>query len=336
MSLITRDASSALKGFLLLLIVLAHNELLMTNSAGEQSFVLDCFQLFVVQGFFLLPFLYGRKVLTGRRALDYLANLWVPYAWIFVVCLLFNAAYTHRFASLVEYGYAFIIGSGPLLKRIIGFTYPWFLPAMFSLLILKGLYDRGGVWPVVLGAASGGFWIAIVGFGVNRYTVGNFTPLGISQALSSLPIALWSAALCTRLASRGNPVAVRMLTGFMFFLVVVAYYYRDLWPATMGRLLWFFMPISASAFLFSCRDILARSRLLILLGAYSMPIYLVHVIVYNALVRGLQPAHAGRSGVLAWGIFAFTVGISLGFSMGLKKFSRLYGWLFPSGFGRAA
>ena len=336
MNLISREASAAWKGFLIILIVLAHNELLMTNSAGEQSFALDCFQLFVVQGFFLLPFLYGPKELTGRRALDYLAKLCVPYAWIFAVCLLINAAYTHRFSTPIEYGYAFFFGNGALLKQTIGFNYPWFLPAMFSLMLLKGLYDRGGAWAVALGGVSVAYWVSIVMFGVNRFVVGNYTPLGLSQSLYALPIALVSAALCVKFAAREISKAVRVSLALAFSLIVAAHYYRTMWPAPLARLLWFFMPVSASVFLFACRDWLARSRWLIVLGVYSLPIYLVHVIVYNVLARGLQRLHAGRHPVWAWGIFLLTLAISLGISMVLKKVRRLNGWLFPSGYGRAA
>ncbi len=336
MNLISRDASAAFKGFLILLIVLAHNELLMTNSAGGQSFALDCFQLFIVHGFFLLPFLYGPKELTGRRALDYLAKLCVPYAWIFGVCLLINAAYTHRVSTPLEYGHAFIFGNGALLKSTIGFNFPWFLPAMFSLLLMKGLYGRGGAWPVALSIVSVAYWVSIVMFGVNRFIVGNYTPLGISQSLYALPIALVSSALCVKIAARANPAAVRWSSALLFALMVTAHYHRNLWPGPVGRLIWFFMPVSSSVLLFSCRDWLARNRLLIVLGVYSLPIYLVHVIVYNGLARGVQRLHAGRHPGWAWGIFLLTVGISLGFSMALKKFRRLHDWIFPSALGRAA
>ena len=336
MSPLSREASAALKGFLTLLIVLGHDELLMTNSAGEQSFVFGWLYSFHVQCFLFLPFLYGRKALNGRRALDNLAKLYVPYVWIFVVCLAINAAYTRRFASPAEYGYALVFGNITLLKQTIGFYFPWFLPAMFALLILKGLHDRGGAWPAVLGTVSAVFWISIVFAGVSRYVVGNYVPLAISQAFYSLPMALAVAALCARLAGRGTSPWLRAAAVAAFLLFSAGLYARPALPAIAGRLLFFLIPVSAFAVLYVFRDLLARCRFLRLLGTYSMPVYLTHVIVYNALVQGLSRMHAGRHPALAWGVYLLTLGISLGGSMVLKKFPRLYGGLFPSGFGRAA
>lgn len=102
-SLISRDASTAIKGLLMLLIVFGHTAMLTTNFAtGERTFFWYWLYSFHVYIFLILPFVYGyhRKGATdtslegGSKYVNIkqvindlkhnLVKIGVPYCWFFL------------------------------------------------------------------------------------------------------------------------------------------------------------------------------------------------------------------------------------------------------------
>lgn len=67
-SLIAREASTAIKGLLMLLVVFGHTSLLTTDySTGDKTFLWKWLYTFHVYIFFILPFIYGYKHKTCDR-----------------------------------------------------------------------------------------------------------------------------------------------------------------------------------------------------------------------------------------------------------------------------
>lgn len=86
-----RERSEALKGFLMLLIILGHNGLLMGTFTGMEKLpVYDYLYTFHVYAFLILPFLYGEKKFTWESTLKTFKKLYIPYTIFFVLLLLVN------------------------------------------------------------------------------------------------------------------------------------------------------------------------------------------------------------------------------------------------------
>ena len=163
-SLISREASTAIKGLLMLLIILGHTEMLTPNYAsGERSFLYYWLYSFHVFIFFIFPFIYGNKkraFVNGRRIdtdKSYMGwqlvdnqnvindtkhnviKLGVPYFVFFLFsALVFVVAGKGEF-NVGGMLYAFFFGNEPLIDKYAGFNYLWFLPAMLALLFLKSI-----------------------------------------------------------------------------------------------------------------------------------------------------------------------------------------------------
>ncbi len=68
-------------------------------------------------------------------------RLLYPYLWVTLLCLILNVSLSGQdFKGWAHFSWAMISGSDILLDEVIGFSFPWFLPTMFSLLILKDVY----------------------------------------------------------------------------------------------------------------------------------------------------------------------------------------------------
>ena len=155
-SLISRDESAAIKGFLMLLIIFGHTGLLTTNfQTGERTFFWHWLYSFHVYIFFILPFIYGyrRKCPSSQNTkkttlIDIppilcdlkhnLLKIGVPYCWFFVISLLVFITVGKGQYNFLGVLYAFFFGNQPLMDQYIGFNFMWFLPAMLALTILKG------------------------------------------------------------------------------------------------------------------------------------------------------------------------------------------------------
>jgi len=336
-ALLTREQSSAFKGVLILLIVLGHNSLLMTDpETQELRFVFNWLYLFHVQSFFILPFMYGKTVLTKRHAVNNFVKLYAPYLWIFTVCLFINAFYVKHFESMGSYLYAFTFGNIYLIKEAIGFYFPWFLPAMFSLLILKGLYDRGGLWQKSAIAISTAYWLAILLAGVNRYDVGDYIPLSISQAFYFLPIALVARKVSDRLSACQNQWVEKIPALLAFIGLTLYLYYSQHFSGKIRVLIDFLLPVAAFSVLFAYRKQLGRSAVLQFFGKYSMPIYLFHVIIYNAIVQIVHRFKLSGNFAAAVAVYILTLAISIGLTVALQRREGLYSLMFPQGIKRRA
>ena len=345
-SLISHNASTAIKGILMLLIVFGHTGMLTTNFAtGEKTFFYDWLYTFHVHVFLILPFIYGysRKPVkimansgeASNRLIDvhcvindirhYIIKIGVPYMWFFIIDALIFVCVAGGEFNFFGIIYAFFFGSQTLMSKYIGFNMMWFLPAMLSLLTLKSVwYNSKQIVKYVMLAISVVLWLLCIVRVVEMDKVGLFVPFAISQGFYYLLLGLLSRWLLERYpVKKLMPwalVGIVMLT--MLFAVRNSLAFNPFWIIRM------IMPILFFILLFAFGDVLSKSKLLHFLGTYSLQIYLIHVIIVNVLnVVFLRFTHA--SIVVGVIIYLLTIFISSGLSLMLVKLPRINKVLFP-------
>lgn len=141
-SYLCRDLSVKIKGILTLLIILGHN--MVFTSATEEMGIMTYLYLFHIQGFFILPFLYG--VSSDKSLLERSFILVKRFYWpYFILVLLLGTGYgvlshTSSF-SMIGIGKALLLG-GTHTKSACGVSILWFLPSMMCTMLLREIYYR--------------------------------------------------------------------------------------------------------------------------------------------------------------------------------------------------
>lgn len=183
-----------------------------------------------------------------------------------------------------------VFGSDRLLDENTGFAFPWFLPTMFSLLLLKDFYylSRKYVQQILLGISLV-LWAVVLSGCVKFSTLGIYVPFALVPAFRLLPVCLLTVWLAERL--QYNFVTRGVITSVFVLLSVLFWFFNCYDIRTFRMAFYFVMPVAAFLTLLQFRDWLAKSRLLVALGKMSLQIYLYHVIVFNGLLLVVKHFH---------------------------------------------
>ena len=149
-SYIKTSESTAIKGFLIFLIILGHNMIFTHYTEPIQGMgYLYCFH---IQAFFILPFLYSAKPLTKERLANYFIRLYWPYLLLTtILSVIYSNFYLQKEFDFWGILRMFITGDVDLIKQYCGIQIFWFMPAMFSLSVLKDwFYNSNKVVRAVL------------------------------------------------------------------------------------------------------------------------------------------------------------------------------------------
>lgn len=312
---ISRDASNAIKGLLILLIVLGHNSILCRSWSGcetiDSLFHWDWFYTFHVYYFFILPFFYNKNPYRRGNIRKNAAKLLYPYLWITLLCLALSVfVMGTEFRGWAHFGWTMISGSGNLIEEATGLNFPWFLPAMFTLLLLKDVYYSCGKY--VRGLMIG-ISLVLWGIALTRLlkfsTMGAYIPFALVPAFRLLPICLLTVWIADRLKSN---VTTRSIVTVAFALLTLLFWVSLNFNIRTGRMAFYFlMPVAAFLTLMQFRDYLAKSRLLVAFGKLSLQIYLYHVIIFNGLLLVVKHFHCPPT--LTDGIVVYIVTLAISY-----------------------
>jgi len=137
---ISKENSDSLKGILILLVIIGHNTII--SEITPQIF--QVLYNFHVIGFLLLPFISLPKALTKKNIINISIRYYIPLLWYFTIAfIIYNFfLYKHSFDFSISEKYFItgIIGSARLFDQNTGFQLFWFLPALFSLVLLKMIF----------------------------------------------------------------------------------------------------------------------------------------------------------------------------------------------------
>lgn len=311
---LSRDASNALKGLLILLIVWGHNSILCRAWNGCQSaetfFYKELLYTFHVYCFFILPFFYNKNPYSKGNIRKNTIRLLYPYLWVTLLCLILNVSLSGQdFKGLAHFSWAMISGSDILLDEVIGFSFPWFLPTMFSLLILKDVYYSAGKYVRSVHIGIGLIlWSVALSRWMNFFTMSMYAPFALVNAFRMLPVCLLTVWIAERM--RDN-MKTRNLVTFVFAFLSLLFWIFWLYDIRWGRMAFYFvMPVAAFLTLLQFKDYLAKSRLLIALGKLSLQIYLYHVIIFNVLLIVVKHFHCPPTLTDGVVVYVITLAIS--------------------------
>lgn len=329
-SLLTRDESASLKGLLIFLIVLGHNSLFCNAIEGFQSFIY-CFH---VQCFFVLPFLYPSKLLSGSSIRDLFFKLYWPFITIFI---LYSIVFKIVAPYIPPQGYAYFIsdnddgilnfirtiftGNWFMIEFFSGFQYLWFLPVMFSCLVWKQIVEHAAICRkntivILLMALSLLCYVmffvfmysAPYGLDIN-HSILQFSLFACLQGLGILLISYIIRTICERY--KDGQLWVWMLLFCVSLFLYIITYCND----TTIWMLRGVMPIIVFVILFGLRKQFSSLSFLKRLGEQSFLIYLIHPIFCKVFLM-LTPEYLSTN----WIYIILSQVIIIGMSYYLAKF----------------
>ena len=291
-SLLSKDESLALKGFLMLLIVLGHDKYLHRDGWSYQFLY-----SFHVYAFYYLPFLYDFKY---KLIMPYVATLsrqlLVPFVMCFALLLVVShtsGAYSLNVGKILQ-----SLWTGDVRASLNTGGFLWFIPTYFSLMLWRQLFYRMPIWGrIVLLVASSyslfcwsfGWWIEIRGW---------IPMLGFTALAMLLP-----AVLCRCFVLQKSVIQWAPLLFFVLVFIKMIVYPSDYSTAytVLNRIV---SPVIIFLFIISIRSLFVSFSWIGKIGKVSFPVYLIHVFLYNAAYLCLDSRL--ECGVLS-GLFLFIV-----------------------------
>lgn len=304
---ISRQDSSIIKGLLTILIVIGHNHIV----APQGSSLMLYLYTFHVMCFFILPWLYDKKKdLTLENIGTTILRAWIPYVFFFVLSLIVFMVIVRKQPDVGGIAAAFVTGSQALLKENVGFFFLWFLPTFCTFSLLKLVGDK---------------WDGLKCF-ITILSICTFIfPWRETEWMkNNLPFGMYVAF---RYYIYGFIVFYLLkwqewikYVGGVVFLIFTWMYWNDI-------ISWYnivLMPVVGFMFVLSVAPIFRRQTWLQEIGKYSLPIYLLHVYVYNVIERVVPHT-------MIWGfvVLVLTLVLSYFISYVIYKMPRLKNIIFP-------
>lgn len=143
---LNREESGAIKGLLIILIIIGHNYMLC--NMYFDSWIFFWLYQFHVMMFFVLPFFYKRskKSQIVATILKDLKRIYVPYIWFFTFSVIVYSLLYHK--SMPSF-FQFLQGLLPLrmdkISELAGVKFLWFAPVFIFFSVLYATYQRCGL-----------------------------------------------------------------------------------------------------------------------------------------------------------------------------------------------
>ena len=329
--MIEKNLSPGWKGIIIIMIELGHNSLLCKYGSGEDDFYIwrTWIYTFHVCGFFALPFIYGGKKVSLHEyavaAKKSFVKLFIPYSAITLLCVLI-ASMLGKDLIISKVLAAFVVGSQWMTSSYIGFHFLWFLPTMFSVILIRNLYFNVPFFCRLI--------IILVGVGVYIYSYAglslgflNYLPFNFVEATKYALIGI-TCRYVLELNETYVKVIVHMvfIASSVFFLGFFDSAYFQI--NTVKAIIYFILPVSFSCFIVWYKK-LGNNTILQFFGKYSLEVYLFHVIIYNVLLlvvqKFLQLSFHAYTIPLGLLLLVLTLAMSLGVGVcvdKLKSFSH--------------
>lgn len=333
----TREESDAMKGIFILLIVMAHNTLLVPTSSAFQNY----FYQFHYFAFFILPLFYPRSPLTLKRTANYFIRFYVPYFWFFLITYLaYTVLWKRQGFDPGEFLSVFWGAEISQIKIVTGFHFLWFLPAFFAFSILRDVYStsatvvKWGLFLIALFVHFSGY-LGLPSSAVLR----TWIPLGIVQSFFLFPMGVIAFSLLRyipRFRLKADHEMIHKVYAGCIALLVFALLSFDFiddrglgavtWPAEIRNML---LSVFFFILIYIFRREYSRFRLLKMLGKYSMEIYLFHLFVYNGLMYLVLWTGFPENWITGICVFSLTLLFSMIIIVILSRFPFVQKILFP-------
>jgi fucose 4-O-acetylase-like acetyltransferase len=288
------SADHVCRGILIVLIVLGHIEIFRTNFFPAYSALYN----FHVQAFLILPFIREKHVSVQRSVASSIWFYYKPFVIFVAVYFAAFCAYTYEDASpgdwMLRFLRAVTLANSVSLDQATGFELFWFLPTFILLMLVRRIWtgaEAASRLLILVAAAAAHLFAALW---LRPHVV--WLPWG-------LPILLYMLLPCLIASYLGGPevgrrwrvVASGVLFALCLSLCVVLKLrinlsdYQVYDAFSPGALLITDITMIAGALFIYGISHWIRSRLVGLIGSYSLQIYLIHGIVAFALVAAVKP-----------------------------------------------
>lgn len=336
-SYIKTSESVAIKGLLIFLIVLGHNMVFTYYTEPIQGMgYLYCFH---IQAFFILPFLYGAKPLTKKRLANYFIRLYWPYILLTTILSIFYFnLYLRNEFDLWGILRMYVTGDVDLIKRYCGIQIFWFMPAMFSLSVLKDwFYHSNKVVQTVLllfSCIANVFLFLASDYG-HYYKISagirSVVPFGLYTGISYLVFGVFVRWIIGKLKERkieSSPYLIIVFIGcsFLYFMNRLSFHEQMIHVALL-----IVMPIIFMLILWYNGRYIQHLFFMEKAGDKTFPMYIIHPFI-GYILYGFVVKYAHIS--LFWAIVAQIVMFwgSYYLSVGLYKVDRMRRILLPRSF----
>lgn len=282
---IGRDESVAIKGLLIMIIVLGHNHILAPSGSTLFSYLYS----FHLMCFFILPWFYfsKHKTISSDQISSIIRRNYIPYSVFFLICLfLFVVVKEQPFnIDWRETAFGYFIGSPLHLRKSVGFIFLWFLPSFASFSILKAFCNTSVFLKYLLLTVS--LCTIFLPWDVQELLKNNL-PFGLFFAIKFLCLG-WISVKCMTYIPQAQYV------GGFFFMVITILYFIGIRNGLMMQL----FPVFAFLAMLSLRKIVCN-LVLCNVGKYSLCIYLTHMFI-STLLDKIFPT------TMVYGILAYCI-----------------------------
>ena len=298
----------------MLIIILGHNAILMyldpkiTFKTYLYSFHVYCF--------FLLPFLYNIQALSRKRIISYAKRLLLPYTVLFVLLLFLYPLISRPYHfSIPRILIAYFTGDQYWLMQTVGFRLLWFMPAMFSCIILRDIYYTQQKMSYALLILSLCFIVYQL-TGINIHFIDiclSYLPFQLNTILWILPIGIFIRFLLSKECSR------HFLFKLLFVLLAISgsilFYLHHVLMETFGMPQFTFSLLFREYMTFVMFVVLFfitipfNSVIIRWIGNHSFTIYLIHQPIYNIISMCLL-SYFHLTNNIPIGLFALLLTIS--------------------------
>lgn len=323
LSLLDKKTSTTVKGVLILLIILGHNSILMHTQNGDTPILLYRYLYhFHVYCFLILPMLYNVPVMTCSRLKKDISHLFKPYVFLFIALVSYQIILGERINPERVFE-AFISGNEPLIKGALGASFPWFLPTMFTFLILRNtLCWRPKLLKIVFAISVTVYLLTRVLNVFSLYTFNYF--LGCMVALAYFSVGIIVRKIYLYITQKKEYIKFVHLITVVSTVLFFIYYksnYMELWFSLNA---WVIMPISVFISLLSIIEVTKEFKFMYALeylGKITLPIYVFHMFIYNAIVMVIGKLHIPINCFIGVIAFFLTIGLCLFLIKLLKRFN---------------
>ena len=340
-SAVRRPEIDRLKGVLIALVVLGHNGLFSESAPGAFNILYN----FHVASFLLIPFLYERVGFSRGRLGDRFTRYMVPH---FIFFGLACAAYFLLFVPklpiemlgwLKSVGLAVVFSSEAKYNEASGFRLFWFLPALWTLVVIMTAYYGAGVRGKMM-ILSVALCVHLL-LGLLPEHLLPYLPWGLPLVLFIFPVGLLAGEMWNRFKDTSIWL---WICGIVFVVCIYLSWTLNSSIALAGdpRVysilepgLFIFHDIFLLCAFFALLGIAAvvPDAVFRKLGLASLFIYLSHGFVWQILLRiGLVDWIHGAVGVNAASVlvtYAITLGVCLASYELVRSREALWSFIFP-------
>jgi hypothetical protein len=324
----TRDVHlDAVKGFLILCIVLEHNHFLTVKYDWIRPFS----DAFAAGCFLILTFAWPLKKVNLASFIDKNFSYWWPYfVFVSITSILNFSLYNNSqlIDSLLNYLNAFFLASPQAIKNSSGFMYFWFLPCLCLLYLIRRILDNIGNYAYFLALMA---WLFIGK--INDELLTN-TPFSLHVIAFILLIGLCYSKLHRKMLQPSLFMKIFTITCFTSCSIASSFIGWELFLAggvipsiQQPSLLLFYSLFMLTAIpgiyhLFSLSPAFITS-FFAFTGIHSMKVYLFHPLIYITITQIIPIV---QDPILS---FISTIGLSLFISFVTVKLPLLDKFIFP-------